>query len=236
MPAQNPCVLIATPTRGSPKMQYVQSLIGTIKDLARRKIPSDFEVEEGSNLTLQRSVLASRFLKLHQFTHLFFIDDDMIVPHDLCARLLASDKPIVGTVATPRNIDLNRAEKAMSLGIPFRQALLVGHDWIVVSRDNDTAPLRKVESLGFGAVLIRRDALSLMVEKGAVRRYSLLPGPVEFYGFFATRGEDEWAGEDRSFYRRWQIDCRGEIWALTDVPIMHIGDFAYGGRYSDLPR
>lgn len=42
--------------------------------------------------------------------------------------------------------------------------------------------------------------------------------------------------EDVSFYRRWRIDCGGEVWATTDTPIMHIGDFAYGGRYGDLPQ
>jgi hypothetical protein len=42
MPTQNPRVLIATPTRGAPKMQFMQSVIGTIKDLARRGIEAIF--------------------------------------------------------------------------------------------------------------------------------------------------------------------------------------------------
>jgi hypothetical protein len=63
MPTQNPCVLIATPTRGSPKMQYVQSVIGTIKDLAQRGIASEFKPKGGGNLAFQRSALATFFLQ-----------------------------------------------------------------------------------------------------------------------------------------------------------------------------
>jgi hypothetical protein len=72
MPAQNPCVLIATPTRGSPKMQYVHSIVGTIKDLAIRRIKSDFVSLAGSGPAIQRSVLATQFLESREFTHMFF--------------------------------------------------------------------------------------------------------------------------------------------------------------------
>src|SRR5581483_4595470 len=51
---QRPCVLIATPTRGSPKMRYMQSVIGTIKDLATRRIPSEFKPKGGGNVVFQR--------------------------------------------------------------------------------------------------------------------------------------------------------------------------------------
>lgn len=79
-----------------------------------------------------------------------------------------------------------------------------------------------------------------MLEKRAVARYSLskahISGGAHYYGFFKSRPQDPTDAftEDESFYRRWQLDCGGEVWALTDVPIVHIGDFAYGGQYSDL--
>ena len=234
MPAQNPCVLIATPTRGSPKMQYMQSVIDTIKDLAQRRIKSDFITQYGSLIALQRSLLATSFLQHHEFTHLFMVDDDMMFAPDLCARLLASDKLIVGTVATKRELDVHKVESALSRGSSLEQAFLAGYRWVVSLADDGTqnGPLRKVDILGFGAVLIKRQALDLMIEKGAVSQYPNPPDPEKFYGFFAPVS-DEWAAEDTAFYLRWR-QCGGEIWALTDVPIFHVGDFAYGGRYSTL--
>src|SRR5438093_13605738 len=100
MPAQNPCVLIATPTRGSPKMQYVHSIIGTIKDLARRHIPSDFDTESGSDIAIQRSKLAMRFYERIEFTHMLMADEEMSFPYALAARLLAAHTNVHGVNAS----------------------------------------------------------------------------------------------------------------------------------------
>jgi hypothetical protein len=238
MPAQNPCVLIATPTRGSPKMQYMHSIIGTIKDLARRHIPSDFDTESGSDIAIQRSKLAMRFYERTEFTHMLMADDDMSFPEDLAARLLHANKSVVGVIASMREIDLKSAEAAVSKGRSLKEALLLAQRWFVYPPTRPSGPLIESEATGFGITLIRRDAIEAMIEKAAVRGYSL--GDSKFYGFFVTRPQDASAGmpgaEDMSFYRRWRLDCGGKLWALTDVPIFHIGDFAYGGRYSDLPH
>jgi hypothetical protein len=245
MPAQNPCVLIATPTRGSPKMQYVHSIIGTIKDLATRRIKSDFVSLAGSGPAIQRSVLATQFLESREFTHMFFVDDDMSFPDDTCARLLAADKAVIGTIATKRVIHLDRIEKALSKGASLKQAFLAGHEW-VIGPHTQSSSLVKIEivdsssSFGFGAVLVRRDAFQLILDKRTASRYSLseahIPAGAHYHGFFQPRPQDPPGvfSEDESFYRRWQLDCGGEVWALTDASIVHIGDFPYGGRYSDL--
>lgn len=235
MPAQNPCVLIATPTRGSPKMQYVQFLIATFRDLARRGISSDFETLYGSDPAFQRDVLATRFLERRELSHMFFVDDDMAGPGELCARLLAADKPVIGPIAARRAFHPERIDKALSEGATPKQAFMAAQDWIVVPAQSPNQPLVKVESLGFGAVLLRRDALELMVEKKAATSYPF--NSQSFYGFFRLPLIlPNPVSEDVSFYRRWRIDCGGEVWATTDTPIMHIGDFAYGGRYGDLPQ
>jgi hypothetical protein len=241
MPAQNPCVLIATPTRGSPKMQYVQSVFGTIKDLARRGISSDFDPLYGTNLVAQRGMLATRFLARNEFTHIFFVDDDMTFPEDTCARLLSANKSVVCTIAPMRRIDLETIESAMAKGASFKQAFLAGHDWLIAPEDaRKSGPLIKIEKvdiLGFGAALIRRDALELMIANNAAPRCStpLDRTNMEFYGFFNPRPDDLAAlapnFEDKSFYRRWQLDCGGEVWAAIDVTVLHIGDFSYGGPY-----
>ena len=239
MPTQNPCVLIATPTRGSPKMQYMQSVIGTIKDLAQRRILSDFGAEIGSDIAIQRSKLATRFHERREFTHMLMVDDDMSYPDQLCARLLAADKSVIGTIATTRDVDLTQVEQFLAKGLPLKHAFLSAQQWLVHPNGpvgND--PVIEREAIGFGATLIRRDAIEMMIEKNAVRGYSLFD--TKFYGFFCMRPQDAAAGmpgaEDMSFYRRWRLDCGQKLWAVTEVPIFHIGDFPYGGRYIDVPQ
>jgi hypothetical protein len=237
MPTQTPRVLMAAPTRGAPKMQFMQSVIGTIKDLARRGIESDFHAEPGSDLVFQRSILASRFLdRPEQFTHLFSVDDYMAFPADLCSRLLGADKSLVGTICSRRTLHVDQIEKAVSDGLPVKQAILASHEWIVSGAQSSDNGLCKVENIGFGAVLMRRDVFETMIGKKTVGRFG--GQGIQFYGFFARRPQDAAVAhiaEDRSFYRRWQHDCGGEVWALADAQIMHIGDFMYGGSYTDVP-
>jgi len=86
------------------------------------------------------------------------------------------------------------------------------------------------------ALVMRRDVFETMIGKKTVGRFG--GQGIQFYGFFARRPQDAAVAhiaEDRSFYRRWQHDCGGEVWALADAQIMHIGDFMYGGSYTDVP-
>jgi hypothetical protein len=198
---------------------------------------SDFDTIQEFDLVFQRSILASRFLERpERFTHLFSVDDDMTFPADLCSRLLTANKSIVGTICSRRTLHLDKIEKAVAEGLPLRQAILAGHDWIVEGPTSANEPLYKVQNLGFGAVLISRDVFEAMITRNVVGRYNGPEGP--FYGFFTRRPQDAaiaHVSEDRSFYRRWQFDCGGEVWALADGSIGHVGDFVYGGSYADVP-
>lgn len=51
----------------------------------------------GYNTSENRNYIASQALK-NECTHLFFVDDDMIIPEDTLDRLLAHDKDIIGAV------------------------------------------------------------------------------------------------------------------------------------------
>jgi|SRR6267378_3145405 len=233
----NPRVLIATPTPGTVKTAYMKSVIGTIRDLARRGIESDFDTWEGSDIASQRNVLASRFLSRDAFTHLLFVDGDMVVPFDLCARMIAAAKPVIGAVYAAKTLLLGEVEQALRDGAQLKDAMLAGSNWHLwqTSRTGppDT-PLCQVDALPFGAVLIQRDVLATMVAKG-VSREDKAPDQAggNRYNFFGARAEDAASGrhlqEDISFCKRWKRDCGGELWALLDAEIVHIGDFGYGG-------
>jgi hypothetical protein len=87
-----------------------------------------------------------------------------------------------------------------------------------------------------GAMLVRRGALETMLAKEVVGEQR--DAGLQFYNFFGARAEDAARGhhtsDDHSFCRRWRIDCGGEIWALLDAKIGHIGDHAFGADESYL--
>jgi hypothetical protein len=231
-----PRVLIATPTPGSVKTGYMKAVIATIRDLARRGIESDFDTWEGSDIPSQRNVLASRFLR-RDFTHLFFVDSDMVVPSDLCARMIATAKPVIGAVYAAKTLRFGEIEQALRDGAALKDAMLAGSSWHLWQTSRTALPdepICQVDALPFGAVLIQRDVLATMVTKG-VSKEDKAPEQAggSRYNFFGARAEDAVSGrhfqEDLSFCKRWKHDCGGELWALLDAEVIHIGDFGYGG-------
>ncbi len=96
-----------------------------------------------------------------------------------------------------------------------------------------------VASLGMGLTLIQRGVLETMAATGAVRaRPSPVQpdalGNVELYGFFDPIHDpaaDLWFSEDVSFCKRWREQCGGEVRALVNPVLSHVGHFAYTGSY-----
>jgi hypothetical protein len=230
-----PQVLIATPTPGTVKTAYMRSVIAMIRDLAARGIKTDFDTWEGSDIAGQRNVLASRFLRRADFTHLFFVDADMVLPSGLCARLIALDKPVIGAIYPAKTFDPAQVERAIKDGVPLRKAMMGGMNWHFWGGTmSPSHPVCEVDALPFGAVLIQRGVFTTMVGRGhAVEDKAPANAGGPRFNFFGARTENVTRGrhlqEDISFCQRWKRDCGGEIWAVLDAEIAHIGDFFYGG-------
>jgi hypothetical protein len=238
--SQAPRILIASPTPGFVKTRYMKAILATVRDLAKRGIDSDYVTADGTELVSMRNDLAEFFLRRPSYTHLFCVDSDMSFKPDLCARMLAADKPIVGIIAPRKSLDFGRVAKALQAGLPLQSAVQLGLVWFY-PRDGTKpmpAPILEVQWVGFGVVLIKREALDSMIAKGVANRQRAEDGG-ERYNFFGIRPQDvageEHITEDVSFCRRWKRDCGGEIWAMTD-DIIHIGDFGYGGSYIEVLR
>jgi hypothetical protein len=229
-------VMISTPTNGTVKTGYMKSVIGTMADLAKRGISSAFLTEEGSHLAYQRNVLADRFLK-SAATHIFFVDSDILLSPNLCSQMLTNDKPIIGAVYPQKTLNLNRIETALKSGLSIREAFPLGFTWVTHFGNHscESLDVRQVELMGLGAVLIKRSALELMISNSAARQDTA----AGMYNFFGERPQNVMAerpslrGEDFSFYQRWTIDCGQKLYALINAEISHLGDFGYGGNYSE---
>src|ERR1700730_13659248 len=190
----HPRVLIATPTPGTVKTAYMKSVIATIRDLARRGIESDFDTWEGSDIASQRNVLASRFLRRDGFTHLLFVDSDMVVPSDLCARMIAATKPVIGAVYAAKTLLFGEVEQALRDGAELKDAMLAGSNWHLWQTSKPGLPDKAIcpgEALPLGAVLIQRALRARMVTKG-VSKEDKAPGQAggSRYNFFGARAED----------------------------------------------
>src|SRR5262245_14850709 len=100
-----PRIFIASPTAGSVKPPFMKSVLGMMIELLHGGIACSFETEEGSDIPLQRNLLARSFRQSPGFTHMMCLDSDMAFPPELGRKLLGADKPITGAICTSRSFD-----------------------------------------------------------------------------------------------------------------------------------
>ena len=116
----SPQVYIATPTANGVAMTgYVEALAAILVRLASQGIPVSFRALDGENLILQRNLLVHEFLRSNA-THLLFVDSDLTFPPDLCERLLATGKPLVGTAYPKRRLDLAALKQRLEQSVQNR--------------------------------------------------------------------------------------------------------------------
>jgi len=162
-------------------------------------------------------------------THLLFIDADMGWPPELVLDMLLFDQPIVGTIYPQRKMPLSWA--GSGTGDPMTE------------RRGD---FMKVEGIGFGVTLIKREVITRMIQKYPElidTRIHLHPagetlraqGTNRLLRFFEKMDVPDRGliSEDLSFCIRWR-ECGGEVWANIGHKMSHVGPFDYCGRYLDV--
>lgn len=109
-------------------------------------------------------------------THIFWMDDDMLVPPDAVARLLAHDLPVVG--------GLYHQRAAPFRPVAYREA--GGRSVELIDLPDRPFGLLEVDGMGLGCCLVRLDLYLRMVDAGYGPRWHRV---------------DEGVGEDITFFR-----------------------------------
>lgn len=241
--ATAPRVMIASPTPGETKTVYNKTVMATMADLANHGIYAEYMTEDSSDIAFLRNLICTTFVESN-CTHLYTIDADMMHDELVCRTLLSKQKQFIGTVPAVKQFHFDRMEAALKCGVPFKDAILFGYDWLfypVAGQDKWTIEngITAVDRVGFGNVLLEKSVFTTMIDRGVAKPYSRhWRGKTrKLYNFFGARAQDvdagEYISEDISFCHRWFIDCGKDMWALVDATIWHVGDFAYGGNYFD---
>ncbi len=161
-------------------------------------------------------------------THMLFIDADMGFPPDMVSDMILFNEGIVGTIYPQRKLPLSWAGS----GTGATQAERRGN-------------FMEVEGIGMGCTLIRRDVVTLMLEKMphlVDTRLALHPAGDTIKNAGSNRiirafekldiPERGLVSEDLSFCIRYR-ECGGKVWAGIGFRISHVGPFDYSGRYLD---
>lgn len=247
-------ILIGSPSAdGEVEPIFAQAILGLVgRFLATRPdISFAIEMPEGRSVSFARDVLANRVLQSDDFTHLLFIDTDMGFNPELIERMIALDRPVVGTIAPQRHRDLD-AWSRLSRELPTPIAAEVCSvsytpdvsdlDLVGMDPDDDASKAGFIPALqtGAGILLIRRDVFETMrlvcpelaetAVRPAMAAIGLTAPLVRFFSYSHGR-TGILVGEDLSFTTRWRERCGGEIWVAPDGAIRHAGTRVVTGDF-----
>ncbi|OYX35085.1 MAG: hypothetical protein B7Y99_04315 [Caulobacterales bacterium 32-69-10] len=232
MPSPN--IVVAIPAYGGIAPEHAYAVLRLQAHLQAQGTPVRVIQLLQTEISRARNRLAAQFLAVPEATHLLFIDSDIQFEPQTVDALLAADKPVVGCPYPKRYIDLDRLIEAARRLTDRAQIVASALDFVVVPGAEGAEVengLCKVAGLGMGLCLIRREVFARLAATGAMGRDDdtpAVPGPV--LGYF---DQVERLSEDLSFCHRWRTLCGGEVWALIDHEVGHIGTMNFKARLLD---
>jgi hypothetical protein len=244
-PSLGICFCIPT-FRGQMASQTAVTLFEMVNLLRDIDVPCTLVTFDGSEVVFARNRLATIFYETHQYSHMFFLDDDMAFEPSLILDMLRADKPVIGAVAPKRKFYIDRFYKAAKDGASIEAANAAGVDFVIRHLGKDkvtvTDGMCVVDGVGMATTLIQYDVLDRLVKGGHVEKreeFNAASGKVDTtYGFFdLTYSVDgKFLSEDFSFCHRFREKLNGETWIVLDREIGHIGQFTYQANYMELLR
>lgn len=233
----NKSVLICIPSFDQKiHLQTISSIISVRDTLNQAKIGCGMMWVRDSLITRARNKLVSSFLQQKEYTHLFFIDADVVFNPQDFVRVLLFDKPLTTSpypIKHEEKIEEGDASKGWCLNFPIGKVDLT---------DNEKG-FKKVNYAGTGFMCIERNVFETIIEKYPSIEYlsdvkANIDGNREVegkkeYAFFdcGIQGkgilEDQentkrYLSEDFYFCALWK-QCGGEIWSDLTSTLKHIG-------------
>jgi len=254
-------IMIATPAYGGEvTTTYVDTLLWLL-DHFREKHPHirfQHKFLSLSLLPFMRNLYASLVLQDKSFTHLLFVDADMGFAPSLVEHMIAAGKPVVGSMAPHRKLDLAKFYSLKDEIADPTIARLVAADYVnagsidfvkggakpgdVRSFDDLVVdgPCIRVRKTGAGVLLIERGVFEKLRERypelwcthiaDTYANFGLTEGVLQCFEPLPNE-HGLYAGEDSAFCRRWVEGCGGEIWSVVTETIVHVGPEKYVGNF-----
>lgn len=197
-------LLIAIPTYDYMHFQFVDCLTKLIRRLDEDEIDYEVCFQGGTLVYVGRDKLAKKAID-EGFTHMLWLDSDMIFSEELLDNLMFSGKDFVTGIAHGRRAPhMSCLFKKIWPGVDRWQ----GHDYPTATFE--------VGGCGFACVLIKTSIVKAVYEKQGT-------------AFFPMRE----LGEDLAFCKRAR-DLGFHIWAEPTVWLGHIGHITVYPEYQDV--
>jgi hypothetical protein len=217
-------------------LQTISSIINTRDTLLQAKIGIGMMWVRDSLVTRARNKLVSSFLEQKEYTHLFFIDADIVFNAQDFIRVLLFDKPLTSApypIKHEQKIEEGDASKGWCLNFPIGKYDL---------SDNEKG-FKKVNYAGTGFMCIERIVFETIIkqypgieylsdvkanidgnrEVEGKKEYAFFDCGIQGQGILEDKEKTQrYLSEDYYFCALWK-QCKGEIWADLTSTLKHIG-------------
>lgn len=244
-------LMIALPTMGQVATGTALSLISLTQELRARGLGFTVSTYRFSDIVISRNHLMSVFLDDARFSHVLWIDADMVFAPETFWRLLAFGEDFTAAAYAQKSFDWNEIRRAVAAdeGATAMADLVArsytynhqiggcgGATWTPERRDGFIT----VPAVGMGFALMTRAVPEGLVAQGVAREFTTMSempgyGKVPWFDFFSHLSSDDGGllyAEDQSLCCRWVEGCGGAIWLDCDADVGHLGTHEYRGRYS----
>lgn len=205
-----------------------RSLMKLMAALARNKINTAWAIEGSAFIEELRNVFLTIFYDVTDCSHLLFVDSDMSFQPELVLDLFLSDYPVCGAMYPKREKQLEWSGSFWTSGEHPRNGNFM-----------------KVPGIGMGCALIKREAVTRMLEvmpeiiDTRLERHPAEESIIHAGGKRIIRAFDPIdtgpggiIRDDLAFCARW-YQSGGEVWANIANYVGHHGEHDYGACYLD---
>lgn len=234
-------VLIATPTAGNiVQTAYVQSIVAATQVIRSLNGYYAHMTFDGADVVMARNYIAEYFMKAAEYTHLLFLDSDMLVSNEVFSKLLRADKELAGCIYSERAMNREFYRAAIAKGADETKATAAAMRFNVKHAGTQlkiTNGWCRVAGIGCGCMLVDRSVFQRIADSGHAKRVTSKKmaertGIESFHDYFdLLPAEDgDHFSEDYSFCeraRRAGID----VWGLADLAVGHVGQQVFSAPY-----
>lgn len=244
-------VMFATPCYISAvSMNYVTSIFSLAVACQRIGMRSILHMHSESLVTRGRNMIVLKFLSEEKFTHLFWIDSDIVFSSDMVFRLLRADRDVVAGVYPLKS--MNWPVEGVPAGTTRQQFETRYTNYAFNPIHHKIAPIGPyVDEDGFfevseasnGFMVIKRHVFTKMMAHYPELNY-VPDGPPNnpqahlywrFFDCMVDPDSGRYLSEDYAFCRRWR-DMGGKIFADLHSKLQHVGQHVFNGDLEESMR
>jgi len=216
------------PCYDSVKINTMLSIFQLINKLGQSKVEVGINTMKSPLIHQARNYLASVFLTT-EYTHMLFIDSDVEFGPEAGLRMLVADKDIICTPYRVKDERVDQPRYTVKFADPKVVPILAGG---LVEIEAGPTGLMLIKRRVFEKIIKNRPDLKIKNSANqALKETEKSHG--NYYNFFDFAFEDGYTyGEDVSFCKLAR-DNDFRIYANTESPTAHRGEYAWVGKFGD---